>query len=67
MPEPELQVRGENVVITDEEGGTELLLSPELTEGVEVPQGLEDVRISAAGLVGRDESGWVFGTTATAR
>ncbi len=60
--EPELLVAGDNLIIRDEEESTEVLVPIGADTLVTPPEDLEDVELSAAGLVGRDESGWAFGT-----
>lgn len=63
--EPELRVAGHNLIISDEDQTTRVLV--DIAAGVVVtpPDGLKDIRQTAAGLVGRDESGWTFGTNGT--
>lgn len=58
--DPGMALLGENVLIAD--GEQEILVTVEDGTVATVPQGLLNVEASAAGLIGLDETSWLFGT-----
>lgn len=63
LTEPALWLIGDNAVITGN-GGDQVLVATRDSTRASAPEGLLNVDATAAGLIGLDESSWLFGTNA---